>query len=80
LSELGYLDERGSENSTEIPFRAAISEVDKDSSVGGDWNLRFGTTKNHFQSRKSRRNKINDEMRRKWMELNSLYGDDFKWA
>lgn len=78
LSELGYLDEWKSDVSQDFPFRTAISEVEKDSSAA-EWNLPYGKSKNHF-SRKSRRQQLNDEMRRKWMELNGLYGDDFKWA
>ena len=47
LSELGYLDERKSDVSQDFPFRTAISEVEKDSSVA-EWQLPFGKSKNHF--------------------------------
>lgn len=81
MSELGYLDERGSDDSQDnMPFWAAISEVEKDSSVNENWNMRLGHTKNNFLNWKNWRNKLNDAMRRKWMIINSLYGDDFKWA
>ena len=81
MSELGYLDEWRSEDSQDnLPFRAAISEVDKDTSVNENWNMRLGQTKNNFLNRKNRRNKINEALRRKWQIINSLYGDDFRWA
>ena len=45
-----------------MPFRTAISEVEKDSSVNENWNMRLGQTKNNFLNRKNRRNKLNDAM------------------
>jgi hypothetical protein len=77
LSELGYLDERKSENSQDYPFGTAISEVEKEGSVA-EWNLPFGKNKNNFMmSRKSRRHQLNKDMRNKWLGLNQLYGDEF---
>lgn len=80
MSELGYLEERSDDSRDNQPFNTAISEVEWDSSVNENWNMRFGHTKNNFLNRKQRRNKLNNELRNKWMMLNSLYGDDFKWA
>lgn len=42
--------------------------------------MRLGVSKNNFMNWWNKRHKLNDAMRRKWMGLNSLYGDDFKWA
>ncbi len=80
MSELGYLDERDEDSLDNHPFRAAISEVERDSSINENWNMRLGQSKNNFLTWKQRRNKLNDALRWKWMMLNSMYGDDFKWA